>query len=338
MKTTVPGEIKDKQVIIGIIELGGTINSSSENPAAEFYKKPSASIFSIVEELNIKSNITLFIDSFAQIISHEITSQTLIKLAKRIQTLLNEPKVNGIVVTSGTNALEDIAYFIGLVVRTIKPIVFTGAQFPRGSLAFDGRRNLFNAIQIASSKDAIDLGVLVTFNDYVVTAREATKTTPGLTNHFSTEGAGIVGHIISGKFVLKSKPIYRHTAKSEFSIEKIDNLPSIAIIYAHLLMDEFLINASITSKVSGIISAGYGKGYQNEIISQALKKAVLAGIPVVRCSRSGCGYSGIDKNYDNKYGFIVATNLSPHKASLLLSLILDRTNDPKKMQNAFEEY
>jgi L-asparaginase len=103
-------------------------------------------------------------------------------------------------------------------------------------------------------------------------------------------------------------------------------------------MDDFLIKASIASGVSGIISAGFGKGYQSNHISLALKKAVQLGIPVVRCPRSGCGYTSIDKTYDDKYGFIVAKGLSPHKSSLLLSLALNRTKNIDRIQRIFEEY
>ncbi len=247
-------------------------------------------------------------------------------------------KYNGIVITIGTNALEDVAYFIGLVVKSSKPIVFTGAHFPQNSLMFDGNRNLFNAIHIASSEHAQKLGVLVTFNDYVVTARDAVKSTPGLTNNFSVEGNGIIGHMIGGQFILKSMPIYRHTYQSYFDLPEENHLPNVSIIYGHIGMDDSLIQASIASGISGIISAGFGKGYQPEHISLALEKAVRLGIPVVRCARSGCGYTGIDQAHDNKYGFVVSKGLSPHKSSLLLALTLTLTTDIDRIQQIFEEY
>ena len=323
---------------IGIIELGGTISSINEHPTSEFYKDPCNSVASFIGEIGLSENIKIVIDTFAQKISHEITIKDLIQLANRIQTMLDSDDFNGIVVTMGTNALEDVAYFIGLVVQSMKPIVFTGAHYPLNSLAFDGKRNLFNALQIAQSNDAMQLGVLITFNDYVVTARDAVKNNPGLMNNFAAEGRGIIGHVIGNQFVLQSKPIYKHTYQSEFSTLEISNLPQISIIYAHLGMDDSLINALITSGVSGIISAGFGKGYQPNHISLALKKAVQSGITVVRCPRAGYGYTSIDKSYDDKYGFIVAKGLSPHKSSLLLSLALNKTRDISKIQQIFEEY
>ncbi|EHL31807.1 asparaginase [Legionella drancourtii] len=330
--------MKNSLKVIWIVELGGTISSVSEHPTSEFYKGPSNSVSSFIDEFVLNDRIKIVMDKFSNKISHEISIEDLITLANKIQRLLDSDECDGIIVTIGTNALEDVAYFIGLAVQSMKPIVFTGAHYPQNSLAFDGKRNLFNAIQIASSNNAMQLGVLVTFNDYVVTARDAVKNNPGLINNFATEGRGIIGYVIGNQFVLQSKPIYKHTYQTEFSILGISNLPKISIIYAHLGMDDFLIDALITSGVSGIISAGFGKGYQSNRISLALEKAVQLGIPVVRCSRSGCGYTSIDKNYDNKYGFIVAKGLSPHKSSLLLSLALTRTRDIDKLQQIFEEY
>lgn len=330
--------MKKNQKVIGIIELGGTISSMSDHAISEFYKGPVSSVSSFIDEFDLTDDIKIVIHQFSQIISHEITIEDLVALAKKIENFLKSDEYDGIIVTIGTNALEDVAYFIGLVVRSKKPIVFTGAHYPQNSLAFDGKRNLYNAIQIASSSEAKQLGVLVTFNDYVVIARDATKNNPGLNSHFAAEGRGVIGHVIGNQLVLLSKPIYKHTYQSEFSLAGINNLPQVCIIYAHLGMDASLINALITSGVSGIISAGFGKGYQSNNISLALKKAAQSGIFVVRCSRSGFGHTSIDKNYDDKYGFIVAKGLSPHKSSLLLSLALSKTKDINKIQQIFEEY
>lgn len=324
--------------VIGILELGGTINSMGEHVTSEFYTGPVCSVSSFIDEYDLTDSIKCVLHQFSQKISHELTIEDLILLAKKIQHLIDDNEYDGIVITIGTNALEDVAYFIGLVVRSKKPIIFTGAHYPRNSLAFDGKRNLYNAIIIASAENAMQIGVLVTFNDYVVTARDAIKNNPGLSSHFAVEGRGIIGHVVGNQFVLLSKPVYKHTYQSDFSIVNINGLPKICIIYAHLGMDEFLVNTLIVSGASGIISAGFGKGYQSNNISQALKNAAQSGTLVVRCARSGFSYTNVDKNYDDKYGFIVAKGLTPHKSSLLLSLALTETRDTGKIQKIFEEY
>lgn len=330
--------MNNAEKIIGIIELGGTISCISEDPTSEFYKGPSLSVSSFIQEFKLEPHVKVIVEQFEQKISHEITIEGLIKLAERIQSLLDSNDFHGVIITAGTNALEDIAYFIGLVVKSTKPIIFTGAHYPQNSLVFDGKRNLYNTINIASSDKAMKLGVLVTFNDYVITARDAVKSTPGLKSNFAQEGIGVIGHVIGGKFILKSVPMYKHTYQSEFSILGLNNLPKVSIIYAHLGMDDSLIKASIASGVSGIVSAGFGKGYQPTHISQALAKAAQLNIPIVRCSRFGISYTNIDRAYDEKYGFIVAKGLSPHKSSLLLSLALHKTSEISKLQQIFEEY
>ncbi|MDR3504318.1 MAG: asparaginase [Legionella sp.] len=330
--------MNNAQKVIGIIELGGTISCISEDSTSEFYKGPSTSVSSFIQEFKLEPHVKIIIEQFAQRISHEMTIEGLLGLAQRIQSLLDSSDFDGVIITTGTNALEDIAYFIGLAVKSIKPIIFTGAHYPQNSLAFDGKRNLYNAINIASSDNAMKLGVLVTFNDHVITARDAVKNTPGLNSNFALEGIGVVGHVIGGKFILKSTPMYKHTYQSEFSILGLNNLPKVSIIYAHLGMDDSLIKASITSGVSGIVSAGFGKGYQPTHISQALAKAAQLNIPIVRCSRFGFSYTSIDQAYDEKYGFIVAKGLSPHKSSLLLSLALNKTSEISRLQQIFEEY
>lgn len=319
---------------IGIVELGGTINSISEQPFSEFYKGPSISISSLIKEFRLEDSVEIHVHSLTQKISHELTITDLIKLANVIQDLLDNCNYDGVVVTLGTNALKDVSYFIGLTVKTEKPIVFTGAHYPQNSLAFDGVRNLFNAINIASSAHATKMGVLITFNDYVVTARDAVKNNPGLNSSFATEGNGVIGHVVGGQFIPKSKSLYR----SEFFISEQQTLPKVTIIYAHLDMDDSLIKASIASGVSGIISAGFGNGYQAKNITLALQEAVRIGIIVVRCARAGCAHTSVDETYDKKYGFVVSKGLSPHKSSILLSLALTLTRDLNKIQQIFDEY
>jgi len=327
----------DKKNII-IIELGGTICSTGRCPTSEFYNSSDVSILSFIKEFDLSNQMNIKIENFSKKISHEFTSDEIIALSRKIQDLVESACCDGLVVVMGTNALEDIAYFVGLVVNSKKPIVFTGAHFPQNSLNFDGKRNLYNALLIASSNEAYMLGVLITFNDYVVTARDATKINPGLSNNFSCEGNGIIGHVVGNSVFLKAKPIYKHTYLSDFSIKNIKSLPRVALLYAHIGMDDLYIKASMAAGVKGMVSAGYGKGYQPKNITEALREAVLDDVVVVRCARAGIGYTNVDSAYDEKNEFIVASALLPHKCSLLLSVALSLTNDKSKLQMIFKEY
>ncbi len=243
----------------------------------------------MVEFLSKENDIEIDILNFLKVISHELTMTDLVEIAHKIQSLIDRHIYSGIIVTIGTNALEDVAYFVSLVIHTPIPIVFTGAHFPQKSLSFDGEKNLYNALQIANSQEAIGLGVLVSFYDYVVSAREAVKSPCGLPTNFADNGLGIIGYVVGGKFILRSKPIYPNTILNNFKVDKLNHLPRVVVIYGHIGIENIFVEAAINNHVAGIISAGFGKGYQPKSVTSSLKKAVEQGITVVRCSRSGFG-------------------------------------------------
>ena len=322
-----------------LFDLGGTITCYTENRVTEFYSEKGTPISALIDKNFFSEELELCYEHVFNKISHEITLDDLITLGNKIQDAVDDPNIFGVVVSVGTNVLEDIAYFIGIVVKTNKNIVFTGAFNPQNSLGFDGEKNLYNAIVINSTFQKASLGVLVTFNDTVITARSAIKISPGISNNYASHGQGIVGHVVGGVFYNTMIPLYKHTYDSEFSIRNIYNLPKILLVYAHLGMDKSYIEFAIQSgKIKGIVSAGFGKGYQNKEISILLSQAASNNIPVVRCSRSGHGYSSTDKQYDNIYGFNVVSNLSPHKSSILLSVCLTQSSESHFIKKIFQEY
>ncbi len=324
---------------ITLLDLGGTIASYIHNSTDEFYDQKGISLCSLLNELPLLENIEIIYECFCNKISHELTSDELLNLGNKIQKIVEDPNVFGLVVSMGTNALEDIAYFVSLTVKTTKNIVFTGSHFPQNSLAFDGKKNLFNAIIIAQSDTTKELGVVVTLNDAVISSRWATKNKPGISNDFSNDGIGTIGYVVGGVFHQRMRATSKHTFNSEFSIRAMTSLPKAVVIYAHFGMDidylEFVVNSKSTS---GIVSAGYGKGYQTKEVSKLLNKAVLKGVPVVRCARSGLCITNVDASYDDKYGFVVASEFSPHKASILLSVCLSHGLPTNEIQRVFEEY
>lgn len=325
--------------IIVVLDLGGTISSYTSESTAEFYSEKGSPISSLINELAIANQIEVKYEQFCNIISHELSVNNLIDLGNKIQDLVDDPNTDGVVVSMGTNALEDVAYFIGLVVSSRKTIVFTGAHYPQNSLAFDGKKNLFNALIVAHSDNSHDIGVVVTLNDTVISSRWATKNKPGIPNDFSNNEMGGIGYVVGNVFHQKMRPIHRYSYNSEFSIRTMLSFPKVGVIYAHLGMDIGYINHIINDgTIAGIVSAGFGKGYQTKEISKLLNNAVLKGIPVVRCARSGLCLTNIDVSYDNKYGFIVASEFPSHKASILLSVCLAHGLSNQEMQRVFVEY
>ncbi|MBA2652068.1 MAG: asparaginase [Tatlockia sp.] len=325
-----------KKKNIFIIETGGTISVKTNNPLSEYYGKPDVHILEFIDELGIE-NVNINYKAIAHKISHELTINEIQELAELITKILRSD-TDGIVVSIGTNAIEDIAYYVGLLVDTDKPIVFTGSHYPQGSLFFDGKLNIYNSIILASSDDAKGIGVLLNFNGTVVSARDACKITPGLMDSFDLLQMGRVGEIIGGRYKPRALPLYRHTYKSEFHIKKNIEHAKVCVIYAHLVMDASIIETAINSGVKGIISAGFGKGYQNKQITELLHKATIQGITVVRCPRISACYINSDNNYDTKYGFLTSNGLSPQKSSILLSTALAHTEEKDDLIRIFEEY
>jgi L-asparaginase len=324
---------------IHVLALGGTIACQASTQTEEFYGSPSTNISQLISLLPMdKDKLTLTHEQTLQKISHEMTNDDLLFVAKRINELANQPDVDGIVITHGTNCIEETAYFMNLIIRAKKPVVFTGAFRPANALAFDGTRNLYNAIMIASQKDAFELGIVLTFNDCIVNARDASKFNPSVPSDFSVSGTGIIGSVQGNHLHIHKLVRSKHSYLSEFSIEDIKALPKIYIIYGHLGIDSDFVELAITNNAKGIISAGMGKGYQPEAVTKALIKARQKGIFVVRCSRTGQGIVNREKSIDDQYGFIAGGSLSPQKARLLLAVALNKTENLKDLQRIFNEY
>lgn len=332
-------EIKRSQIkLVFVLALGGTISSVARHPAEEFYCHSSTEISELLSSLPIDHEKTdVVCEQFLQQISHEMTFDELVSVAKKIQELVNDELVDGVVVTQGTNSIEETAYFINLVIKTKKNIVFTGSHRPINSLGYDGSRNLYNAILLASSKPH-NLGVLLTFNDYIVNAREASKFNPSILDDFSASGIGVVGFIRGNEVLIQKVPQYKHTLFSEFSIYELKEEPKIYVIYGHICADNTFVEAAIRNNARGIISAGMGKGYQPKKVTEALVKASEKDIFIVRCSRTGQGFVNKEPGFDDNYGFIVAGSLTPQKARILLTVAISKTQNRTEIQRIFDEY
>ena len=331
-------ELITKQNIF-LLGCGGTIGSVSNTNTDEFYHKPNVSIQSLLSDVpDITQKINIHCEQISQLMSQEMTHQDLLNLAKKIDQILKRDDINGIVITQGTNCIEEVAYFVNLVVNTEKPIVFTGALRPFNSLGFDGIRNIYNAILIASSLEIKRMGVVLTFNDFINSAREVIKSNPSSVNGLSPNDISLLGFIQGNKVIVSRVPNFKHTYVSEFNIHKISTLSKTYVIYGHLDSDGIFVDAAVANGATGIISAGVGKGYQTPALTKALINAANKGIVVVRCSRTGYGYINRDPELDDRYGFIAGGSLSSHKARILLMVALSQTNDKSKIQNYFCEY
>ncbi len=274
-----------------------------------------------------------------QIASENMSNEHWLTLAKRVNTLLAQPDVDGIVITHGTDTLEETAYFLDLVVKSKKPVVLVGAMRPGTALSADGPINLYNAVLLAASQDAIGKGVLVALNDQIHAARDVTKTNTSTLDSFKTPELGMLGYIQGNKPYFYHVSARKHTVDTEFDISKLDALPQVDIVYGYANMGPAALNAVVASGAKGVIHAGVGDGSLAGKVVPALKAARKQGVLIVRASRVGQGIVARNgEANDDELDFVAADTLNPQKARILLMLALTRSTDSKEIQRMFYRY
>jgi L-asparaginase len=194
-------------------------------------------------------------------------------------------------------------------------------------------------VAVASSPAATGKGVLIAMNDLIFGAREATKTNTTGTAAFQAPVFGALGRVYYGEVNFYRQSTRRHTWQSEFNLDELRELPRVDIIYGHGDNTATHVSASVRAKAAGLVSAGVGNGNQHASTLKALIKAAGRGVTIVRSSRTGTGRVTMEAEVDDqKYGFIVADNLSPQKSRILLMLALTKTRDRDEIQRMFFEY
>jgi len=267
-----------------------------------------------------------------------MTDAIMLKTAKRVNELLQQSDVDGVVVTHGTDTLEETSYLLHLTIKSDKPVVFAAAMRPGTALSADGPLNLYNAVILAGSKEAVGKGVLVSMDDNIFTARDITKTNTFKTDTFRSP-YGPLGYIVEGKPFFYRAPSRPHTTQSEFDITKIDTLPKVDIVYGYANIDRTGYDAFVKAGSKAIINAGTGNAnFSNEVLP-AVADARKAGVFIVRTSRVGSGaqYRSTFAD-DEKYGLINADDETPQHARILMALGLTKTSDLNALREMFRKY
>lgn len=325
---------------IKILATGGTIAGSAE--AADKLTGYTAgtmgveSLIGAVPQLADVAEVSG--EQLANIDSCNITSGLWFKLAQRCNELMADDDVDGIVITHGTDTLEETAYFLNLTVKGTKPVVLTGAMRPATAISADGPLDLLNAVKTAACREACGKGVLVVMNDIIMAARYATKTSAFKVEAFQAVPYGQLGTIAGGKVYFEAQVKKRHTEQSAFAGKNYDILPRVDIIYTHCDDDGVLIEAAVNAGAQGIIYAGSGMGSIHCGAEAALLKAVQRGAAVVRSTRVSEGRVLSANPKWDEAGFISGGNLNPQKARILLQLALTCTHDTQKIQEFFDKY
>ena len=262
---------------------------------------------------------------------------------KRLVGLLDEltgsiPDLSGFVILHGTASMEETAYFLSLTAKTPLPVVITGAQRPASGLSTDAGMNLANAVRTASCPEARGLGVLLMLNDEIHAARDVTKTSTFRLQTFRSPDFGVLGHADGDRVVFYRRPVRRAAPDTEFDIRGLDALPRVDIVYAYTGSDGTASRAFVAAGARGIVSAGFAPGFCGKPDFEVLRAAVQEkGVVVVQSTRAGSGRTFKGKRL-REAGFLIADNLTPQKARLLLALALTCTSDPAEIERMFLTY
>jgi glutamin-(asparagin-)ase len=323
-----------------VLATGGTIagaGASAANSATyQAAKVPVDKLIAGVPELADIANVRG--EQVFQIASESFTNEKLITLAKRVAALAKDPGVDGIVITHGTDTIEETSFFLTLTVHTDKPIVIVGSMRPGTALSADGALNLYDAVAVAADKSSRGKGALIVMNDDILSGRDSGKRINIKTNAFGSQW-GALGSVVEGKTYWFRAPVKRHTMNSEFDIETITSLPTVLIVYGSGEMGTAMAEAAGKAGAKAIIHAGTGNGSVPDYEVATLRKLRSDGVQIIRSARVPDGFVLRNAEQpDDKYDWVVAHDLNPQKAKILAALALTKTSDTKELQRIFWQY
>lgn len=322
---------------VAILATGGTIAGSGKRGTASEYASASLSARELVDALPELSELAeIECEDVARIPGQEVDDAFWVRLGRRVLARLADAACDGVVITHGTDTIEETAFFLHLVSAGEKPVVLTGAMRPATALSADGPLNLYNAVAIAAHPDSQGRGVMVVMNDVIHGARDVTKTHTTLVQTLESPSQGPLGAIHYGRLRFARRPTRERPSETLFPLEAAEHLPRVEIFYAYAGFRADLVEAAIERGARGIVVAGVGNGNVSSAALEALAHASARGTLVVRSTRAGSG--AVMRNIeidDDALGFVASDGLNPQKARILLQLALTRTSDPRAIQELF---
>lgn len=325
---------------VRVLATGGTIAGAQASATDYGYKSGAYDVNALLKVVpNLDKLAVITGEQVANIGSQDMNDKTWLKLAKRVNAVLAEPDTDGILITHGTDTLEETSYFLSLVTRSDKPVVMVGSMRPATAISADGPGNIHNSIAVLTDAGAKGKGTLVVLNGTIHYARNVMKTDTTSVQTFQSLNRGPAGVVHTGRIEWFEPMDKKQGLASEFSVDTLDSLPRVDVIYAHANMSADLIDAAIKNGAKGIVVAGVGAGNMTTPALDALTQAATNGVVVVRSTRlsQGIVLRNNEVNDDEK-GFVASGELNPAKSRVLLQLALTRTNDPVAIQKMFYEY
>ncbi|MEF9935392.1 MAG: asparaginase [Clostridium sp.] len=321
---------------VAVIFNGGTISMKVD-------EKLKAAVPSLSSE-EIMAKVT-GIDGFAEIETYtfstlpgpHMTPEIMLSLSKTIKSYVDRDDISGVVVTHGTDTLEETAYLVDLTLNTNKPVIFTGAMRSSSELGYDGPANLAASICTAVSEEAVGRGVMVCLSGYLNLASEVTKTNSMSLDTFKTPNFGPIGIVDNNRAIF-----YRDNEKNEFyNVDKIES--NVSIIKCGAGMDSRFLDYCIDSHDKGIVLEAMGRGNVPDKMVPGIRRAIESGIPVVLVSRcfegrvnDSYGYEGGGRQL-REMGVIFGDTIPGQKARIKLMVTLSALSDVNAIRQSFEK-
>ena len=307
---------------VHVIATGGTISNMGNDP-----RRTGAELVAGIQGISDVADVTT--EQFSNVASGAVTQEMLRDLARRIRTLLRESNPPaGIIVTHGTDTMEETALFLDLTVGGCAPVIITGAMRQANWVGADGPANLLNSVKLAASPDARGRGALLLMNDEVFLAREVTKSNTTRLNAFSAPESGPAG-VTDPDGIFFRSPTPTNCPAPLIDIDKVNEFPRVDIVYSYIGADSAVVDALVAAGAKGLVVAGVGRGGTTPSQSNALRRASEKGVIIVTSNRTGSGRAGRPTSPESlrdlaegRGARLSAGDLNPQKARMLLSLAL----------------
>jgi L-asparaginase len=328
---------------VGLIVTGGTIDSVGKDRLdlawyIEAGKRlQEGELLGMLPELKDIAQVSEM--PFRRMPSHALLDKDWLELLRAIHSIFDADEASGIVITHGTNTLEETAYFLNLTLKTEKPVVIVGSMRPSSALSADGYLNVVNAVRVAADPNSRGRGALVVMNDTIFSGRDVTKNATYRVEAFQSRDLGPLGFAdADGKVIYYHHPARKHTIHSEFDVRHLHALPRVDIVISYIGADGAMIEAAANAGAKGIVSAATGAGRPTPAEDAAFDKAYREnGVLMCLASRVAAGRVVRSPGLAQR-GFVASDNLQPWKARLLLSLALTQTDNAGEIQRMFDTY
>ena len=315
--------------LVLVVGTGGTIGSAGDYWTGNTTR---VSIADLVRTAGIDSVATVESEQFLNVPSSAIGPARWLELSRHIADIFRtRPEVRGIVVTHGTDTMEETAYFLDLTIGGDRPVVVTGSMRPSNMVGADGPANLTNAVRVAVDTAARGRGTMVLMDDRLFSARDVTKTNSTRVETFQAPERGPLAIVDPEGSFYRTRSAARSAA--QFDITDVKELPRVDVVYSYAGADSVVIDALVAAGAKGLVIAGVGRGGMTSSQSAAVRKASAKGVVVITSTRTGSGRVPVGTTGNT----IGSGDLNPQKARVLLALALTRTNDPVQIRKIFTD-